>query len=283
MWMKNEKQDEETDRAYTRLSKRIDRYEQTHRTARIIVRFRYLLVAAVIALLVVPAYLFYQLKQQANNGRLVVESVANERKQFTLPDGSTVWLNAGSKIIYPEEFPAGQREVFLSGEAFFDVKKDPQRKFIVKTEKLQIQVLGTQFSLKAYDNEKEISTYLLTGKVQVNFDEGARGDISLSPGEQLIHNKEDHSTTIYKDVKKEQCIAWKEGYLYFDQSTIEEIIYQLERAYGISIEMKSKKLKVRKFTGRLDLHLSPEELLGNIKISVPFNYTKDNTTYTLYD
>ena len=113
------------------------------------------------------------------------------RSHIKLPDGTTVWLNAGSKLNYPRQFTGGKREVALEGEAFFDVAKDPDRPFTVRTKTFAIRVLGTEFNVAAYPDENKLETTLISGKVQVTMNEKPDQNIILAPNEKLtVINKE---------------------------------------------------------------------------------------------
>lgn len=261
------------DRVFSQLMNRINRYEKQQRHHGHRTLWQYWAIAASVLLFLLAGYHLYTTSNPPENKMLVLTGGNEGREQYTLPDGTTVCLNRGSKLIYPTRFSGKQREVCLSGQAFFDVAKEPNRMFIVKTGKIDIQVTGTQFDVTAYDVDDEIITSLVSGSVQISMEDEATGRIALKPGERLIHNKQHQSTTIYKDVDMDVYTSWKDGYLRFKESSFQEVRVQLEHAYGVRIQLKDKFLTERKYTGRLDLRNSIEDILETIKTTTPMNYT----------
>ncbi|MBO9632453.1 MAG: FecR domain-containing protein [Chitinophagaceae bacterium] len=170
--------------------------------------------------------------------------------QVVLPDGTKVWLNAASSIRYPVEFSDKERKVYISGEAYFDVAKDAARPFLVNADnRADIEVLGTQFNVNAYDNEKLISTTLVNGTVRVETVAlepatiAGSGDVILKPGQQAqIANKvnkrsagRSSAITVLDGVDIDKITAWKNGLFNFDEATIEDVMRQLERWYDIEV------------------------------------------------
>ena len=151
--------------------------------------------------------------------------------QVTLADGTKVWLNAASTLKYPLRFPDGKREVFLAGEAYFEVTKDSAHPFLVSTPEQGVEVLGTQFNVTAYPDELSTKTTLVEGRVRIsNTKSGTVHD--LNPGQQGIANGPD---TQVKNVSISQFTAWKDGYFSFDETPFPEVLEQLARWYDINI------------------------------------------------
>lgn len=156
-------------------------------------------------------------------------------RQFhiVLPDGSEAWLNAASSISFPTVF-GDRRSVTITGEVYFEVTKDDKHPFIVSADKnLAIQVLGTSFNVKAYRDEKNIVTTLLTGAVKISI-QGA-GSQSLKPGQQGTVSSEKPGIQLTTAVDPDKVIAWKNGYFNFDAQRLEEVLKQLERWYDIEV------------------------------------------------
>ena len=151
--------------------------------------------------------------------------------RITLADGTTVWLNAGSKLEYPSVFTGSTREVSLEGEAFFEVAQDGTHPFIVHTEKQRITVLGTSFNIHAYADESE-STTLINGKVRVN-SEG--NTLLLQPGQQALLDGSGQ-LRLDPDADLEEVAAWKNGYFQFNKADIRQIMQQLSRWYNVDVE-----------------------------------------------
>lgn len=150
---------------------------------------------------------------------------------LVLADGTKVWLNAESKLIYPSVFTGNTREVMLEGEAYFEVKTDAVHPFIVNSKNQRIEVLGTEFNVHAYPDENNIVTTLITGKVRIN---SSNKQLVLQSGQQAQLNKTGQ-LYLNPDVDIAQAIAWKKGYFRFDKADIYTIMKQLARWYDIKV------------------------------------------------
>lgn len=152
--------------------------------------------------------------------------------QLNLPDGTKVWLNASSSITYPINFAHDRREVEIEGEAYFHVKKDLKRPFTVLAEKTAITVLGTQFNVSAYPEQKHIKTTLVEGSVQLQ-----RGSLvrKLRPGEEANSTKGELEQIKIRTVDVEEAIAWKNGYFYFHNENIKEAMEKIARWYNVEV------------------------------------------------
>ena len=167
---------------------------------------------------------------------LAYETQSMERLQLTLPDSTKVWLNAGSRIEYPQTFEPEARHVKLSGEAYFDVTHREKQPFYVQTDKIQVKVIGTQFTVNDYQNGTSAEATLISGKVNVNIlSDSIERTIELFPNEQLIHDEYVKSTVI-QTVDASQRSSWIHGKLYFDNAELGYIINKLEHWYGIKID-----------------------------------------------
>jgi ferric-dicitrate binding protein FerR (iron transport regulator) len=194
------------------------------------------------------------------------------RKQITLPDGSVVWLNAGSLLVYPDAFNAGSRTVFLSGEGRFTVTKDESKPFIVKTNYIDVEVLGTVFNLQAYPGSDKTTTILETGKVRINDRSGLQIPVILQPNEQLVYNHMTHSFR-KSNVDAAHIYSWTDGYLVFQQENLKNIIQSLERRYNVKINYSDSKFADMTFTVRFHSGETLEEALEILKqIGVNFKY-----------
>ncbi|NDV46585.1 FecR family protein [Paludibacter sp. 221] len=224
-------------------------------------------VAAILLLpvMALSAYLYFS----AQTEKSVVwseKSVAyGDIANVALPDGTVVWLNAGSKIIYPDKFTSKKRQVFFTGEGFFNVAKDTKKPFIVQANESNIEVLGTKFNLKSYAEDKTIKLSLLEGSVAFSSNsklhEGKK--YIMKPGEQVCYNRDKH--TIQKsEFSLEQYSSWKDGKYYFKNETLEEITRQLERNFNLKIVIKNDSLKDIRYHMAFVNNESPEEILKAI-------------------
>lgn len=202
-----------------------------------------------------------------------------KRFDLVLSDGTKVKLNSGSSIKYPVQFlPGNNRKVFLMGEAYFDVTKDTEHPFIVNTDDLEIQVLGTQFNLSYYPEDNEISTVLVEGSVEL-YKEGANRDTHtttlLRPGQKAAWSKSGNSMSV-NQVDTEIYTAWKEGYLLFKAAPFSKIKTRLERHFNITIEDKAKFMENQVYTATFKEE-TIEEILEAFKEDTPFKYTRENS------
>jgi len=183
------------------------------------------------------------------------------RSVITLSDGSRVWVNAGSRLVYPSKFVDKTREVFLTGEAFFDIKKNEDHPFIVKTVEAKIEVLGTRFNVLAYPEDYSIQTVLVEGSVEIKklkgglFEKGLR----LSPGELGYFNKKTHDTRIYK-VDVEPYILWTEGLFSFSNTDLSRVVKKLERYYNVRIQFDDPFKGSIQITGKMDVTHGKDEV-----------------------
>jgi ferric-dicitrate binding protein FerR (iron transport regulator) len=193
----------------------------------------------VAAALITLAALFYTGLNIFGGGReVVLENSKGKKSIIYLPDGTKVWLNAESRITYPSAFKdLDKREVFLDGEAFFDVTENKKKPFVVNTSRLQLKVLGTAFNVKSYSNENTIETTLVRGKVMIEVQDEGDGPVNsmvLAANEQAIYSTVLNQLSRSK-VKADSVSSWKEGKLVFVNKPFSEIERELERWYGVEI------------------------------------------------
>lgn len=162
-----------------------------------------------------------------------------------LSDGTHIWMNAGSVLTYPEYFRGNSREVSLSGEAYFEVTPDPQAPFRVKTQEMQLTVLGTSFNVKAYPEDEALTTTLVTGKIRQTYP-ALEKDIVLQPEEQAVYTKEGHVLQI-QTVNVRDAMAWKEGRIVMKNKTLKEIFTELSRWYDFDVDYRQEQLKEIRF------------------------------------
>jgi transmembrane sensor len=155
--------------------------------------------------------------------------------QLVLPDGSKVWMNAASALKFPTRFTGAERKVFLSGEAYFEITKNAKMPFkVVTDDAIEVEVLGTHFNVKAYEDEIDVKTTLAEGKVKIR-----KGDnnITLSPSQQGVWKKKTQGLTV-KEVDAEKEIAWKNGIIEFNDDELPYIMRQLSRWYDVDISFE---------------------------------------------
>ena len=199
-------------------------------------------------------------KDETNYSQLVVPYGKTSR--VLLADGTTVFLNAGSKLVYPEEFTSEKREVYLSGEAFFEVHKDLEHPFIVATSEINVEVKGTKFNVSAYPSDLNIETVLTEGKVRIRQNRSGlfNQSLDLEASQMAIYNRLSDETTI-SPVDVRNYVLWKDGIFRFESSELSWVIKKLERYYNISLCITDQKLKSLRISGKLELNEERESVL----------------------
>lgn len=195
--------------------------------------------------------------------------------QLILSDGTKVWMNAGSRLRYPVVFGAGERRVFLAGEAYFEVNRDTCKPFYVETDDLYVRVYGTSFNVNTC-RLAETRTVLLKGSVGVGIN-GSQEEIRLQPGELAGYDRKSHHIRV-EMVNVSQYIAWKEGYFAFENESLEEIMEMLARWYDVEVFFTSAPLKNLKFTGYLRKYGQITQILDAIEEVVDVHFTVERHT-----
>lgn len=236
--------------------------------------------AAILILPIVSAlsvYYFTQ-KQQENNHPTIIIAGYGEKAEVVLPDGSKVWINSGSKIIYNNnEFNRKRRPIFLEGEAYFEVTKDKHCPFIVKTESMHVEALGTSFNIRSYSEDQQAFAVLIEGKIKVSV---SGQEQILSENQRAIFNKATQTLTTDM-VRSGDFVQWKSGNLYFDNQSFEDIARTLSRIFNVDIQFASDKLRSIRFSGTLGMS-SIRNTLDILSLTSPMRYEMEGTTIKLY-
>ncbi|WP_287763702.1 FecR family protein [Bacteroides sp.] len=183
-----------------------------------------------------------------------------ESRQVVLPDSSRVWVDAGSLIVYPKDFSdVGTRTVYLTGSASFNVQKNPDKPFIVKTTYMEVEALGTVFTVESYPADSCTTATLEKGSIKVGIDDGNTIDSSiLSPNQQLVYSH----TTRSMEIRTVDIALYKmarEGYLIFENSSFPHLMTSLERKFNVTIYYNSQK-----YEGTYNVKFAPEENLKDV-------------------
>ena len=206
-------------------------------------------------------------QNKINSEQLVFETPRGEKSLVKLPDGSEVWLNANSRLVY-NSFSSNRRQVELKGEAFFKVARNEKAPFIVKTDECEIEVLGTTFNVMAYNEfgRKEIT--LISGKVNVHL---KNAEQTLNPGQALI--LKDHNIQIL-EVNATQASGWVENKFNFKNIPLSELMKRLENWYDVDITLENNTGKEINFTGTFKNEETIWQVLDAIKVYIPISYKK---------
>ncbi|MFA7636143.1 MAG: FecR domain-containing protein [Monoglobales bacterium] len=196
--------------------------------------------AAILALLIASTvYITYKVAVPAPLEYTQVSVSYGESKKITLSDGTVVAVNAGSTLIYPEKFTADTRTVFLTGEANFSVAKNPDKPFIVKTQHIDIEALGTKFYVQSYPNTQYTKATLIEGSIKVDINLAENEAYILKPNNQLVYLHSNNEVSVI-DVDAVRLASWEDGYLIFQGASFDEIVQTLERKYNVEINYDGK-------------------------------------------
>lgn len=252
--------------------------------------------AAAAAAIVIAWFAFFQqrfnhTRKQESLAQNTVSTKRGSKSKVQLPDGTQVWLNADSKIVYNESFQDKIREVQLTGEAFFDVVRDEHRPFIIHTSTIDVKVLGTAFNVRSYANEKNTETSLIRGSVEITLLDNPDKKIILKPNEKLVvRNKaftdsKDESPAEKKttmtlgkinfQVKDSSVVEtlWVKNKLAFDEEPLEDIALKLERWFDVKVVITDKALMKNRYTAFFEDE-DLQQVMEALKMTAgDFNYT----------
>jgi transmembrane sensor len=265
-----------TEKALKKVLSRISKVEKSHSFW-----FYWQRIAAVLFIpLLLAGFLWFRLSPKNKQSEAVYNEVYaafGTRSALKLADGSQVWLNSGSSLRYPDKFSDNQRIVYLKGEAYFEVKTDKTKPFIVQTQNLSVKATGTKFNVMAFKSDHLTEVTLVEGKVFVDESNksGSSATITeLKPNEHLEYDAISGKSKLEaEDVYK--YIAWKDGKLVFRNEPLSDVVKQISKLYNVEIELKGEKLQEYRYRATFqDETLS--EILKLLKISAPINYKELN-------
>ncbi|SHJ88566.1 FecR family protein [Tangfeifania diversioriginum] len=236
---------------------------------------------AAIFLLVVAIPFSYFIGKKNNHIEDTYSTVTcqlGDKSMIFLPDSSQVWLNSGSKLTFNNNFTKGKREVFLEGEAYFSVTKDTDNPFRVKSGKIDVEVLGTEFNLKAYPDENQIATTLIKGSVKII---GPSNRTVISPGQKLVYNNETDKMALYELSDTAPETEWKEGRLVFRNESLNELELKLERWFDVDIVLADEAVGEKRYTGILERE-SILEVMSYFSLARSVDYEIDGNRVTFF-
>ena len=204
-----------------------------------------------LGLITVTAYWQGSRQIQSNFSDIVVEAPLGSKTKLTLPDGSTVWLNAGSKMVYSQGFGVSDRRLAFQGEGYFEVEKNDEMPFLVQTHDVNVTVVGTKFNFRNYPEDEEAVVELLEGKVALENQLKEEAVRYLSPNEKMVLHKATGEMDI-TSTKVKEATLWTENILLFDEDLLPDIVRELERSYHVQIEIENEDLKQTRFYGQFN-------------------------------
>jgi len=198
----------------------------------------------------------------AGYSRLIVPK--GKRSRLTLSDGSTLHVNSGTEVTYPNRFTGNRREIYVNGEIFLEVAHDSDHPFMVKTRDIEVRVLGTKFNVQAYEEDNEIEVVLASGAVQVTANKNIP-KTKLTPS-QMYHYRDGQASVTTVDIEKH--ISWIHGIIYAEDERLDVLITKLSRYYGEEI-MYDESIANQRCSGKIDLKSDLGEVLEGLTFSFP--------------
>lgn len=198
--------------------------------------------------------------------------------QVILSDGTKVWLNARTELIYPASFTE-QRKVELNGEAYFEVAKDAEHPFVIHTRRHDVHVLGTTFNVEAYADREEFSTALIEGAVEIKDRDHPKRSILLKPH---LEFREKQGISRIDSIQDYDTYRWREGLICFDNMAFPELMKKIEKNYGFRIVIRNKKMKSYVCTGKFRMSDGIDFILRVLQRNARFTFTRDEERSVIY-
>lgn len=241
-------------------------------------------VAAVILILVLPLVAYWK-GQETIKGTfadVVIESPMGAQVKLHLPDGTLVWLNAGSTIVYSQGFGVDDRRLSLEGEGYFEVTRNEKIPFEINTKEVNLKVLGTKFNFKNYPEDSEVTVNLIEGKVALYNELKVMPELYLEPNEKMVLDKQTGEMSKSKTNTAFIQKSWTNDELFFDEEMLEEIAKKLMRSYNVKIKVDDS-LKCKPFYGNFKKSENTvEDILKAISSTGRLRYKYENKVYVLY-
>lgn len=217
-----------------------------------------------------------------SNDQLSMQTIsvpAGQRINIKLPDGTNVWLNARTTIKYPVSFNTKSRNIFLDGEAYFDVAKDKQKPFIVQTNKYNVEVFGTKFNIESYSDSETFETSLMEGSVSVTSIKDPQQKVLLTPDNKATLNDGQILVTPIVDYN---LYRWKEGLICFKDKSLSEVMHIFEKYYGVKIVVRNKDKCNYLYTGKFRQTDGIDYALQVLNKDSSFTYERDDENQLIY-
>lgn len=237
-------------------------------------------VAAVVAITVACGLYFHLAdKKELLSAMNTISVPVGQRVNLKLPDGTLVWLNASSEIVYPAVFSGGKREVRLNGEAYFEVTHNIENPFVVRTEKCDIEVLGTKFNVEAYSNSNNFSTALMEGSVKVTGNDSSSRPVLLKP-DQEVRLKD--GRLMVSSINDYDQFRWREGLVCFKDVAFNELMTRFEKCYGISIIVENKTLEEYSCSGKFRISDGLDNALRILQRNAKYTFERNEDNTIVY-
>ena len=272
------------DKAFDTFKKRIGNRKEIEKTShhgfRLSMLWRYAAIIAVI--LAVGCFSYWQggVNVKDTFADISVEAPLGSRTKLYLPDGTLVWLNAGSRMTYSQGFGVDNRMIELEGEGYFEVRRNEKLPFFVKTKDLQLQVLGTKFNVEGYSDKDDFEVTLMEGSVRVASRIGLGDTLMLKPDSKACLQKDGRLKVI--PVDDYNPYRWKEGLICFRNESFLSIMNDLEKYFGVSIVVENKNVLKYYFTGKFRQADGIDYALRVLQRDIRFKYERDDENQIIY-
>ena len=203
--------------------------------------------AVILVMFLVGGYIYVRKMEEIRLANNIVTVPVGQRVNLQLPDGTSVWLNASSEIIYPAYFSGSTREIHLNGEAYFEVEHNASKPFIVHTETFDIKVLGTKFNVEAYKGMEGFTTALMEGSVEVTDRKNKDKSVRLHPAQKVAFR---NGELCKSPIDNYDVYRWREGLICFKETRFADLMRQLEKNYGVRILINNEAVKEKVFSGK---------------------------------
>lgn len=232
--------------------------------------------AAAAAVIAVAMFAGYTFSGRGEEGQCEIVADRGQKSEVSLPDGSRIWLNSGSRISYSTGFGRSDRDIRLSGEAYFEVAKNKKLPFIVSTGDMTVRALGTVFNVCSYEDEKETVT-LVEGSVLTT---AGDSEAVLAPSQRIVYDRASGRLGQPETVNDKHLVPWKSNEIILDGNTLAEISVMLERLYNVDVKFASEGIKDYSYTGRIPNN-SLKNILDLISGTTPVTYHIHDNIITL--
>lgn len=270
-------QNSQVNQQWNKFGKRISQKEGKSSTSRYLITFMRYAAVFILGFVCFQTIIYFTKKEEEKVvEKTIVETGVGERSKITLPDGSQIWINACSSLVYDNTYGEQDRRVHLKGEGYFEVNTDTVKPFFVHADQFTYRVTGTSFNVYSFDNENEVSIALLEGGVTIQFADVAE---HLLPGQVFTFDKtsSDYKRTLI-DVNR--LSSWRNGELIFENMTFDELARRLERSFNVRFIFENDKVRKNSFGGSFRNYESLETILKVISASTPVRYEiRENIVY----
>jgi ferric-dicitrate binding protein FerR (iron transport regulator) len=237
-------------------------------------QFQKIAAILILPVIILSGYYIFRNNEQVQYAEAIVPK--GQKSEIVLPDNTHIWLNSATSLRYPARFGKNNREVFLDGEAYFEVVENNHKPFTVHTSELSIKVLGTKFNVKSYRDDKNVETALLTGNINLSVHSGQdrTNEIDINPGEMIGYSRTEKSV-LKSGFEADEVIGWKNNRLIFRDDTFDNLAKKIERWYDVEMIYNKELFEDQRLTVELLEGESLERLMQIIEKTIQIDYKID--------